>query len=174
MKPSAERPDDLIAPWQSNLNSWMTVSIWKKNPLICFYQGVGTLSFLKPTMLSCMYNFLLVFLILLGWQERLNALIVESSVSINIYHERSPKRLFLYGKIKSYEWAQSCLFTKAGKLVASLCQKMMSKLKGAKTQIFKVWWTCFHLIPFRNTVSNVNFQQIFYQVAEMSTQWGLE
>lgn len=68
----------------------------KKNPLICFYQGVGTLSFLKPTMLSCMYNFLLVFLILLGWQERLNALTVESSISLNIYHERSPKRLFLW------------------------------------------------------------------------------
>lgn len=42
-----------------------------------------------------------------------------------------------YGKIKSYEWAQSCLFTKAGKLVASLCQKMMSKLKGAKTKFSK-------------------------------------
>lgn len=42
-----------------------------------------------------------------------------------------------YDKIKSYEWAQSCLFTKAGKLVASLCQKMMSKLKGAKTKFSK-------------------------------------
>lgn len=44
---------------------WMTVSILKKNPLICFYQGVGTLSFLKPIMLSCMYNFLLVFFIII-------------------------------------------------------------------------------------------------------------
>lgn len=174
MKPSAERPDDLIAPWQSNLNSWMTVSIWKKTISFVFIKGLAHSPSLNQQCSPACITFDLFFFVLLGWQERLNALIVESSISLNIYHERSPKRLFLYGKIKSYEWAQSCLFTKAGKLVASLCQKMMSKLKGAKTQIFKVWWTCFHLIPFRNTVSNVNFQQIFYQVAEMSTQWGLE
>lgn len=174
MKPSAERPDDLIAPWQSNLNSWMTVSIWKKTPLICFYQGVGTLSFLKPTMLSCMYNFLLVFFYSVGLTRKIKCIDCWEQALALTSTMNAVLKGCSYGKIKSYEWAQSFLFTKAGKLVASLCQKMMSKLKGAKTKFSKVWWTCFHLIPFRNTVSNVNFQQIFYQVAEMSTQWGLE
>ena len=39
------------------------------------------------------------------------------------------------GKDKGIASITSALFTKARKLVASLCQKIMSKLKGAKTKI---------------------------------------
>lgn len=60
---TARQFDSSLAEQSELYIGWQSAS--EKKPLICFYQGVGTLSFLKPIMLSCMYNFLLVFSIII-------------------------------------------------------------------------------------------------------------